>query len=522
MYLEEETKKKFGHSIESLTVKSNKGILVRCDYCQVIFETTPKRRLIGHSVIKTDCCGKCKYVKMKDMNQLKYGVDNVFQLESVKEKMKETCLEKYGVEFSCQIDEIKEKREAALTEKRPEINEKRNKTCLEKYGSENVASNELIKKKVRETNLKKYGNSSYLRSDDCRAKYIEKVGCDNIFRTEEFQVKRKEACLEKYGVDNHMKVPEIAKSIGAKSRQTKLDHGDIKLYRGRLVREWAEEVGFSHSTFNTLVNKHGWDIAVGMSPRMSSLEVEMENILKEIGVGYERQVKIGSCYADFVIGELIIECDGLYWHSEYHKEDSYHKDRLLFYKEKGYKALFFREDEIKNNPQIVKSIIKNKLGLSNRVFARKCSIDRITKTAAKKFLKENHLMGPGRGDAITLTIDGEILALFQVVKIKDGWELSRFATKKEVSVIGGFSKLYSFFLREYSPKRFITFIDKRYGSGEYLEQLGLKNVSEYMSFRWTNGQEALHRMKFRSNSGYDFGFYKIWDCGQAKYSIDFA
>lgn len=39
----------------------------------------------------------------------RYNVDNVFQLESVKEKSKETNLERYGVEFVSQSDEIKNK-----------------------------------------------------------------------------------------------------------------------------------------------------------------------------------------------------------------------------------------------------------------------------------------------------------------------------------------------------------------------------------------------------------------------------
>lgn len=58
------------------------------------------------------CSRKCQaqYAnKVRELNNLKkYGVKNVFQLESVKEKSKQTMLEKYGVEYSSQRDEWKQ------------------------------------------------------------------------------------------------------------------------------------------------------------------------------------------------------------------------------------------------------------------------------------------------------------------------------------------------------------------------------------------------------------------------------
>ena len=517
MYLEQETKDKFGHSLETLSEKSNREILVKCDYCEAVFQTSPKRRKVAHKILANDSCQKCKYIKMKEINRVRYGVDNVFQLESVKEKSKGTCLEKYGVEYSCRSPEIISKREKAQQDKAEEIRDKFKRTCLERYGVENPSMLREVREKAEKTTLERFGTKSYLTTAKCKEQYLEKVGSDNVFRTEECKSKIRQKNIEKYGVDNRMKVPELAKINGQKALKTKIERGDVKIYKDKLISEWADEIGFSRSAFNGMVNKYGWDVAVDMTPRMSSLELEMEKILKDIGIEYLRQVKIEGCYADFTIGNLIVECDGLYWHSENHKDDNYHSERLSFYEKNNYRALFFREDEILNSPEIVKSIITNKLGLSKRIYARKCKIEKISKKEGKAFLAKNHLMGNGRGDSIGLTHNGEIVALFQFVKIKDGHELSRFATKTGISVTGGFSRLLHSFLHDHKPEKFITFVDRRYGKGDHLVNFGFKKESEYNSFRWTNSRETLHRMKFRSNSGYEKGYYKIWDCGQAKY-----
>jgi len=64
MLLDQKTKELYGYEPSDLTIKSSKLICLSCDYCGIEFDSTPKRRLSAHSVIKTDSCQKCKYVKM--------------------------------------------------------------------------------------------------------------------------------------------------------------------------------------------------------------------------------------------------------------------------------------------------------------------------------------------------------------------------------------------------------------------------------------------------------------------------
>jgi hypothetical protein len=126
-------------------------------------------------------------------------------------------------------------------------------------------------------------------------------------------------------------------------------------------------------------------------------------------------------------------------------------------------------------------------------------------------------MGQGKGNTFALTIDDIIYSAIRVVKKENGLDISRFCHAIGYNVIGGFSKLLSHIEKTLKPEFIQTFIDLRYGTGDYLPLLGFTKESEYLSFNWTNGKDRLHRMQFPGNSGYENGYYKLWDCGQAKY-----
>src|SRR5690606_8741801 len=140
----------------------------------------------------------------------------------------------------------------------------------------------------------------------------------------------------------------------------------------------------------------------------TSIEQIVENILKKYNVEYmnDKKLRKTNISPDFFISKynLIIECDGLYWHSDSASRiyKQYHSQRKQTYSNLGYKSLFFHEDEILNKSEIVESIILNKLGMSERIFARKCKIV----TADKSFFEQNHLMGSGSGRIYSLEIDG--------------------------------------------------------------------------------------------------------------------
>lgn len=83
--------------------------------------------------------------------------------------------------------------------------------------------------------------------------------------------------------------------------------------------------------------------------KKSSLEIKMENFLKEIGIEYTAQKIINNHAVDFYIDKfnLIVECDGNYWHgleNQKVRDQTFNEHCIT----NGYNMLRFTETEIKN------------------------------------------------------------------------------------------------------------------------------------------------------------------------------
>jgi hypothetical protein len=73
--------------IEDIPLGSHINVNVCCDYCGEVYPT----RYDGYikrkqNDIQLDCCDQCKSIKNKELNLLRYGVENQFQREEVIEK----------------------------------------------------------------------------------------------------------------------------------------------------------------------------------------------------------------------------------------------------------------------------------------------------------------------------------------------------------------------------------------------------------------------------------------------------
>lgn len=132
----------------------------------------------------------------------KYGVDNMFQLESIKQKCKETSLKNYGVDHPM---------------KNKDVVKNVISTNINKYGTASPFQNTLIKEKINATHLKKYGVKHPMQSKEVRKKVIatnlEKYGCEYGLQNKDVQEKSKKTNLERYGVENVFSLDYIKDSI---------------------------------------------------------------------------------------------------------------------------------------------------------------------------------------------------------------------------------------------------------------------------------------------------------------------
>lgn len=177
---------KFLVKAEDLPDNSHKKIKAICDFCGRDF-TTEKAAYTQNKKTGKISCKKCQPKKVKELWQKKYDVDNVFMLDSVKEKSKQTCLEKYGVE---------------IASKSKQVTEKAKETNLKKYGYVCTLNAPEIAEKAMQTNIEKYGVPYTTQSKEIIAKMRKSLYKNGKVPISKPEQKMCEILKEIYGEEN--------------------------------------------------------------------------------------------------------------------------------------------------------------------------------------------------------------------------------------------------------------------------------------------------------------------------------
>lgn len=167
-----------------VSYKFNKNILQWSEYVRNHFPRKPHSEATKKLIADTT----------KKSIQKKYGVDNVFALRSIQNKIKQTNQLKYGVDNPMQNPIIAERathshtqdtilkikqtnleKYGAVSYTASDIGKDRIKQSnIEKYGTDNPAKLKQVIDKIKQTNLQKYNSTTILTSDGFRAKYNSK------------------------------------------------------------------------------------------------------------------------------------------------------------------------------------------------------------------------------------------------------------------------------------------------------------------------------------------------------------
>jgi ribosomal protein L37E len=241
-----------------------------------------------------------------------------------------------------------------------------------------------------------------------------------------------------------------------------------------------------------------------------------------------------------------IEADGLYYHSEVTgmKNKNYHLNKTKNCAASGVRLVHIFESEWKTKNDIVKSILKSILVKGNeKIFARNCNVRVIDSKIKSVFLKRNHIQGDDRSTIkLGLYHGDDLKSVMTFVKSRFDknieWEMSRYCNQLNVTVVGGGSKLFSYFVKNYAPKSVVSYSDRRYFSGEIYLKLGfsfVKNTvpgyhyiinSSYYELEsrinWQKAKLDKKLLSFNSNlteweNMKANGFDRIWDCGHSKW-----
>ena len=240
--------------------------------------------------------------------------------------------------------------------------------------------------------------------------------------------------------------------------------------------------------------------------------------------------------------KMAIEYNGLYWHSSSDKEDDakkrkQHLEKTELCAKQGIELLHINEGD---NVDLWKQVIKNKLGLNKRIYARKTSIRTISNKESNNFLEHNHLQGKCASSInYGLYYENKLLSVmtFSKARYSDAdWELIRFCTKGGYTVVGGASKLLKMF-RTHHEGVIISYANKRWSNGNLYEKLGFTFLHDSAPCYWYIKDNKLwHRSKFMKHklkkelpdfdpklseveNMYLNGYRRIWDCGNKVYKM---
>lgn len=332
-------------------------------------------------------------------------------------------------------------------------------------------------------------------------------------------------------------------------------HGDKYIYDKSIYVGNKDNISIickTHGEFRQIVNNH---LRGAGCPKCNRFNIKESSLFKFIKSNTQSAVEtsnrtiLNGKELDIYLPELNLafEFNGLYWHSELHKDRRYHLEKTKLCADKGINLIHIWEDDWDNKVEICKSIILNKIGKSERIYARKCDIRIVDNKLVREFLDINHIQGfVGSKIKIGLYYNYELVSLMTFGNLrkslgqtsKDGsYELLRFCNRLNTSVVGGASKLFKYFIKNYNPKEVISYSDSSRSDGNIYSNLGfsLSHQSVPNYYYIVDGVRK-GRFNFRKDKlvkeGYDSskteirimsdrGYYRIFDCGSKKWLFDF-
>lgn len=441
----------------------------------------------------------------------KYGVKNVFETDWCKEKIKNSMVEKYGVNNIMKTNEMRNLFSTFI--KSNDTLNKTNETNLEKYGFIRFTCTDENKLKLRTYNYNKfYKNNWQQYIKDLNQIQIECLG--DINNINNFQKLKFKCNICSFEWEDTLLKP-FCKSCEEKFQNAR------SIEESSLMK-WLKET----------------------VPNISFTSNKRFNINEKI---YEADI----CYEK---EKIIIELNGLYWHSEKAgKDKNYHINKLIALESLGYKVIQIFEDEWLFKTNIVKNKILHILGYNNlpKIYARKCTIKKINNNISNPFLELTHIQGSINAsfcygayynDKLVSVMTFSPLRLNMGNRIKkDGeFEMIRFSTSNEYRVIGIAGKLLSSFIKEKMPIKIYSYADKRYTNknNNVYEKNGFKPMGDTQPNYWyVKKYKREYRFNFTKQKlvkmGYDntktekeimkeSGYDRIWDCGHLKYEMLFS
>ena len=383
--------------------------------------------------------------------------------------------------------------------------------------------------------------------------------------------KRKQTVLQKFGVDNIAKLPGVIK----KAQSTKKEgyakkKYDLVFYNqqtsgfNKVVKRVSPSVlpVFDRNEYNGCFRKNSylWEcitcnsqftdhVDYGHIPRcpacypqqISNGEREIGEFLTQLGVNFNTNNRelLNGKEEDIYIpsANLAIEFNGVYWYSSKFRDKLSHIDKYLKCKDLGIHLIQIFDDDWDNKKEIIKSRLKSALNINGRVYARKTKLSLISASEYKRFTTQHHLQGyASTSICYGLYYNDQLVAVmgFSNSRYHDAeFELIRYCSID--NVVGGASKLFSAFVKDYSPTTIVSYANRCWSNGNLYRKLGFNDITKNqrnVSYWYIRGRKRFHRSTFTKKRlvelGNDpsltefeimdqLGYLRVYDCGNYKF-----
>lgn len=399
------------------------------------------------------------------------------------------------------------------------ILELREKTNLDRYGVTDPNKLEEVKQQIKETNLKKYGAGAFVatragqkQSKETKKKRYGDETYNNIskhIQTKKIRYgdskynnreKMKETMQERYGVDNPFQLQETKEII----LDTMFDNNDFDPRYRELINNRDKAIEYLKGK-----NFSYFDIAKDLNISYASVQMWATKLDLKDYINFKFDGK--SSYEDAVYEFLLtlgftnilrnnkkildgvemdlyvpdrkvgIEFNGTYWHSDLYKKKHYHYDKSILAYNKDIRLIHIYQYEW-DDPLMqekIKSLLKIALGkIEEKIYARNCEVRKIDDKTAKEFNNKHHLQNH-KGAKVTygLFYYNKLVQLMSFSKHKTyEWEIIRGCPGSNNIVIGGVSKLFTHFVREYQPNNVFSYCDFNKFDGKSYEILGFNLI----------------------------------------------
>jgi ribosomal protein S27E len=401
-------------------------------------------------------------------------------------------------------------------------NEKRKNTSIEKYGTAHPTQSSIVKENFKKKSLEKWGVDNPAKADEIKLKIGNTV---------------KENKMTIFIENNpNLDILEKIDSFTYKIKCKSCGHEQVE--QRQLIRIYAKSSKIICEKCNPSIQIKTSILEDSISDFIS-LHYKGEFIKNYNGFNFTKKE------ADIYIPDLslVIDINGLYWHSELFKENKYHINKKIEFEKAGIKFIQLWEDDLLNpiKREIVNSRLLNLFGLSVKMYARKLNIffSKYNKEF-KDFLDKNHLQGYVNASEYYCLRDsnGILISLMSFKFSKGIWELVRFCTLKNVTVTGGASRLINAFLETHPGEKLFSYADLDWSStnmNNVYDSLGfVRSRITVPGYFWVRRGQRFSRNSFMKNKIqhlllgdneseteclHRLGYYRVYNSGNLYYEM---